>query len=266
MTTPHGAGDRRPPPGLMLVLAALAALATLSTNIMLPAFPGIAHGLRIPVEAMGATFSVFFIGFALAQLFVGPLSDRLGRGPVAVAGIALVVAGSVVCALAQDFVALLAGLDAAQFGGFFAGTVLVVFAAGALAPRLATRLGTGRALRAGLATGLAGGLAMLALGAAGVTGLPAWTAAVCVFLLGMGVANPVGTAVAMGPVGDRAGQASALLGFLQMTMAIGAGLAGALPMAPVAALGLVMSAAMAAAVLVFGLRDRRGVAARAPAA
>src|SRR5690606_2640254 len=109
MTTTVTTPPQRPARSLMLVLAALAALATLSTNIMLPAFPGIAHGLDVPVEAMGATFTVFFFGFAIAQLFVGPLSDRHGRQPVAVAGVVLVISGSILCALAPDFATMLVG-------------------------------------------------------------------------------------------------------------------------------------------------------------
>jgi DHA1 family bicyclomycin/chloramphenicol resistance-like MFS transporter len=39
---------------------------------------------------------------------------------------------------------------------------------------------------------------------------------VCVFLLGMGIVNPLGTAQALSPFGKKAGAASALLGFWQM--------------------------------------------------
>jgi hypothetical protein len=43
--------------------------------------------------------------------------------------------------------------------------------------------------------------------------------ACAVFLAGMGLINPIGTAMALEPFGDRAGIASALLGFLQMACA-----------------------------------------------
>src|SRR5690606_34380841 len=147
------------------------------------------------------------------------------------------------------------------FGWYFAGTVIVVFAAGTAAPRLAARFGAERALQGGLLTALAGGVAMLGLETLGTATLTTYTISLCVFLFGMGVASPVGTAVALSPVGARAGQASSLLGFLQMARAgAGAGIAGALPMAPVGALGLVISTAMAAAVLAFGSRSRPRVA------
>lgn len=55
-------------------------------------------------------------------------------------------------------------------------------------------------------------------------------AAVTLFLAGMGLVNPIGTAITLGPFGDRAGIASALLGFLQMMCAaVGTALIGALP-------------------------------------
>lgn len=56
-------------------------------------------------------------------------------------------------------------------------------------------------------------------------------AAVTLFLGGMGLINPIGTALALEPFGDRAGLASAMLGFLQIVLAaIGTALIGALPM------------------------------------
>jgi DHA1 family bicyclomycin/chloramphenicol resistance-like MFS transporter len=61
-------------------------------------------------------------------------------------------------------------------------------------------------------------------------------AAVTLFLAGMGLVNPVGTAIALEPYGDRAGIASALLGFLQMACAaIGTALIGVLPVNPASA-------------------------------
>jgi DHA1 family bicyclomycin/chloramphenicol resistance-like MFS transporter len=54
----------------------------------------------------------------------------------------------------------------------------------------------------------------------------AFIIATCVFLLGMGIVNPLGTAQALSPFGTNAGAASALLGFWQMT---GAAIASASP-------------------------------------
>ena len=79
---------------LLTILACLAALGTLSTNILLPSLPGIARALEVPIVSTGALMSWFFATFALGQLFVGPLSDRYGRRLLVGIGLAFFVAGS----------------------------------------------------------------------------------------------------------------------------------------------------------------------------
>jgi DHA1 family bicyclomycin/chloramphenicol resistance-like MFS transporter len=65
----------------------------------------------------------------------------------------------------------------------------------------------------------------------------------CVFLLGMGIVNPLGTAQALSPFGDRAGSASALLGFWQMMgAAIGVILAASVSHDAMFSLGIVLTA------------------------
>ena len=123
------------------------------------------------------------------------------------------------------------GLSATGLSVFFAGTVVVVFGSGLLTAPLARRWGVERVGMVGILIALSGGL-WLALQAGAPTQLP-FMAAVTVFLAGMGLINPIGTAIALEPFGDRAGIASALLGFLQMACAtLGTALIGALPIAP----------------------------------
>ncbi|MBI3345576.1 MAG: Bcr/CflA family efflux MFS transporter [Burkholderiales bacterium] len=364
----------------LLTLAALSALATLSTNILLPSLPVMAVALGASEAAMTAVLSLFLAVFALAQLIVGPLSDRIGRRPVVLGGLMIFLAGSAVCALAGDLPWLLAGralqaigvaaasvlaraaardrfegpqlaallgrimvvmaaapgfspllgglvqatwgwralfgvliaaglalavayagivgetlpaerrrhqpvgalargyvtllgdvrfmrpalataailgalfaffgtaplvlarsygFSALQVGLFFAATVFIVFAAGQAAPRWNARWGAPTVLRLGAALAAAGGLAMLASHAAGLTG---FVAAACVFLFGMGLVSPTGTALALTPFAAQAGQASALLGFLQMAAAALLTTAAAtLPGARLEALALVLA-------------------------
>src|SRR5260221_13016994 len=54
------------------------------------------------------TLSLFLVGFAVAQLVYGPLSDRFGRRPVLVAGLTVYVAGSLACAVAPSIEAMIA--------------------------------------------------------------------------------------------------------------------------------------------------------------
>jgi MFS family permease len=70
--------ERRLTGGILFLLAGLAALGALATNIILPAFPRIGAGLGVSSQELGLTLSSFFIAFALGQVFVGPLSLKPG--------------------------------------------------------------------------------------------------------------------------------------------------------------------------------------------
>jgi len=365
----------------LLTLAALSALATLSTNILLPALPALAQALGGDAAAMTAAVLGVFLGvFAVAQLIVGPLSDRIGRRPVVLGGLAVFVVGSAVGAIATGLPMLLAGralqavgvaaasvlaraaardrfegpqlaallgrimvvmaaapgfspllgglvqaawgwralfivlvasglalaaayalivgetlppqrrrhqpvaalargyvllttdarflrpalataailgalfaffgtaplvlaqdfgFSALQVGLFFATSVFVVFAAGQVAPRWAARWGGPAVLRVGAVFAALGGVAMLA---GGSTSLAGFAVAVAFFLFGMGLVSPTGTALALTPFASQAGQASALLGFLQMAAAASMTTAAAtLPGARMTALALVLA-------------------------
>ncbi|WP_025597327.1 multidrug effflux MFS transporter [Burkholderia sp. WSM2230] len=86
--------------GRMLpILAALMAFTSLSTDIYLPAMPQMRRDLHGNIDL---TITGFLIGFALAQLIWGPVSDRVGRRwPLAI-GMVLFVAGSVGSALSHN--------------------------------------------------------------------------------------------------------------------------------------------------------------------
>ncbi|WP_285421042.1 purine nucleoside transporter PunC [Pseudomonas sp. efr-133-TYG-23] len=76
-------------------LAGLSMLGYLAMDMYLPAFGAMGQHLQISVSAVGASLSVFLAGFALGQLIWGPLSDRLGRKPILLAGLSLFVLGCV---------------------------------------------------------------------------------------------------------------------------------------------------------------------------
>jgi len=134
------------------------------------------------------------------------------------------------------------GYSSLQLGLFFAATVLVVFSAGILAPRLAQRWGAIPVVIIGSLLALSGGVSQVLLHE-GQDLLP-FCLAICLFLAGMGVINPLGTAVTLQPFAEQAGLASSLLGFLQMTVAaIGTGLISAIALPPSLTLGLLLSAA-----------------------
>lgn len=105
------------------LLGALAALPPLSIDLNLPALPSLAAALGAAPEAAATTLSTFMAGFALAQLLYGPASDRFGRRPVLLLGLALYSLASFACALAPSLPALVAW-RAVQGAGAGVGMVL----------------------------------------------------------------------------------------------------------------------------------------------
>ncbi|QHF43840.1 Bcr/CflA family multidrug efflux transporter [Pseudomonas sp. S35] len=79
--------------GFTWYLAGLSMLGYLAMDMYLPAFGVMGEQLQIGAGAVGASLSVFLAGFALGQLLWGPLSDRLGRKPILLAGLSLFVLG-----------------------------------------------------------------------------------------------------------------------------------------------------------------------------
>ena len=382
--------------GQIAVLAALASVGTLATNILLPSLPQMATALQVTTPAVTASITIFLIVFALGQLVVGPISDRYGRRLPVLAGFVVFIAGSIWCGLATDLPSLLAGraiqaagacstsvlsraiardlfsgaalarvltmvmiaqaaapgfspllggaldhffgwrsefvfvgafalVSAIAFtavlgethnatriplnpiaigttygklstnrhflipaatvslimgglfsmfsaaprvliegygftpialGLFFAGTVMVVFGSGMLAARLAPRFGLERAIRYGLLIAFLGGVAILVTAYVHAN-VVTFIAATCVFLLGMGVVNPLGTAQTLSPFGTHAGAASALLGFWQMTgAAIGVFLVATIVPDALLALGIVLTGGCLLAILLYAMRSR----------
>jgi DHA1 family bicyclomycin/chloramphenicol resistance-like MFS transporter len=92
---------------LTAVLALLTALGPLSTDMYLPSLPAIALDLAAGTAGTQLTLSAFLIGFAVGQIVYGPVSDRIGRKPVLLFGLALFVAASLACAAAPDIEALI---------------------------------------------------------------------------------------------------------------------------------------------------------------
>ncbi|HEV2552922.1 MAG TPA: multidrug effflux MFS transporter [Bosea sp. (in: a-proteobacteria)] len=88
------------------VLAMLTALGPLSTDFYLPSLPDIVRVMETDVAGAQATLSAFLFGFAGGQILWGPLSDRLGRRPVLLTGLALFTLATLACALAPSIEAL----------------------------------------------------------------------------------------------------------------------------------------------------------------
>ena len=86
-------------------------LQPLSTDLYLASLPGMATDFGVSPAAVQQTLSLFVFGFGTAQLVSGPLSDRYGRRPVLIGGLALYFVSGLACALAPS----LGWLIAARF-------------------------------------------------------------------------------------------------------------------------------------------------------
>jgi DHA1 family bicyclomycin/chloramphenicol resistance-like MFS transporter len=194
---------------------------------------------------------------AIARNYIGLIADR--RFVVPAATVSLIMGGlfSVFSAAPRVLIEAM-HFTPIQLGLFFAGTVLIVFAAGMLATKLAPRYGLDRSIRGGLFAAATGSIAMLMVSLYSPTFLP-FLGAMSVFLLGMGIVNPLGTAQALSPFGEKAGAASALVGFWQMmTAAIGVWLAATISHEALFALGVVLTVFSIAAVGLYTLRAKTG--------
>ncbi|MFF1482222.1 multidrug effflux MFS transporter [Streptomyces sp. NPDC058301] len=85
-----------------LVLGGLTALPPLSMDMYLPALPEVTGALHAPAATVQLTLTACLAGMALGQLVVGPMSDKWGRRRPLLAGMAVYVVATAVCAFAPD--------------------------------------------------------------------------------------------------------------------------------------------------------------------
>jgi DHA1 family bicyclomycin/chloramphenicol resistance-like MFS transporter len=90
-----------------VLLTGLGVLPPLSIDMGLPALASIAADLKTNDPAAAMTLSLFLMGFAIAPLFCGPLSDRLGRRPVLLAGCSAFALAALGCTFAANIQMLL---------------------------------------------------------------------------------------------------------------------------------------------------------------
>ena len=86
----------------IILLGALTALGPFTIDLYLPAFPVLEADFHTTAAAIQLTLTGTMVGFALGQLIVGPLSDKLGRRMPLLIVTALHVVASVAAALAPN--------------------------------------------------------------------------------------------------------------------------------------------------------------------
>jgi len=98
-------------------MGALTAIAPISIDFYLPAFPEIARGLSTTSNEVERTLAAYLIGMASAQLVYGPLTDRFGRKPPLYGALVLYIVASAACALAPSVEFLTLSRIAQAMGG-----------------------------------------------------------------------------------------------------------------------------------------------------
>ncbi|MER5599681.1 multidrug effflux MFS transporter [Streptomyces sp. NPDC002265] len=122
-TAAHGPAPRRAGLLVVLVLGALTATPPLAMDMYLPALPEVTRALHAPATTVQLTLTACLAGMALGQLVVGPMSDRWGRRRPLLAGLAVYVVATALCALAPG-VELLVAFRLAQGLAGAAGIVI----------------------------------------------------------------------------------------------------------------------------------------------
>jgi DHA1 family bicyclomycin/chloramphenicol resistance-like MFS transporter len=93
---------------LLALLMAMTAIGPATLNMMVPALPGLTRILETDAGTVQLTLSLFLLSLATAQLLLGPLSDRFGRRPVVLGGVAITVLASLAGIAASSIHALIA--------------------------------------------------------------------------------------------------------------------------------------------------------------
>lgn len=111
---------------LIALLGVLAGLTPLAIDMYLPALPAIADEFDTKVAIAQLSVSFYLVGFAVGQLFYGPLTDAFGRMPILAVSLTVFAFASFMATLVNSVEALIAMRVLQALGG--AGGSVVVMA------------------------------------------------------------------------------------------------------------------------------------------
>ena len=84
-----------PPAVVVLILSALLGLQPITTDLYLPALPALAQDLGAGMPQVQLTLTALLLAFGVSQLVWGPLSDRFGRRPILLLGLAAYIVAAI---------------------------------------------------------------------------------------------------------------------------------------------------------------------------
>ncbi len=90
-----------------ILLTTLVGMGAISTDIYLPSLPSITEEFSSDTASVQLTLSIFMIAFAVSQLVYGPVSDRFGRRPALIVGMAVYLFASLGCTMAGSIETLI---------------------------------------------------------------------------------------------------------------------------------------------------------------
>jgi DHA1 family bicyclomycin/chloramphenicol resistance-like MFS transporter len=102
---------------IIVLLGALSVITPFAVDMYLPAFSRIASEFKTTTSAISLSLSTYFIGFALGQIFYGPLLDRFGRKRPLYVGLTVYIAASLACAHPHNIQMLIAFRFLQAIGG-----------------------------------------------------------------------------------------------------------------------------------------------------
>lgn len=101
---------------LLALLIAITAVGPLSLTILMPAMPGIITALNSDIQTVQLALSLYLVAMAFSQLVLGAISDRFGRRPVLIGGLALTVVASLAAFFADTITLLIIARVIQAFG------------------------------------------------------------------------------------------------------------------------------------------------------
>lgn len=108
---------------LLVMLILLVAIGQMAQTIYVPTIANIAHDLSVRTGAVQQVMAAYLLTYGFSQLIYGPLSDRVGRRPVILAGMAIFMLGATGALLANSLTMLVAASAIQGMGTGVAGVM-----------------------------------------------------------------------------------------------------------------------------------------------